>query len=61
MLEFGSRQNMTDIDTKRAITRWFVSLAEFSCFDIIPNGIPGLEIPQSRIPGLRKRVRDWNL
>jgi len=25
-----------------------------------PAGIPGLEIPQSRIPGLRKRVRDWN-
>ena len=35
-------------------------------FDIIlpgshnPDGIPGLEIPQSRIPGLGKRVRDWN-
>jgi len=25
-----------------------------------PAGIPGLEIPQSRIPGLRKQVRDWN-
>jgi len=35
-------------------------------FDIIPlgshnpAGIPGLEIPQSRIPRLRKWVRDWN-
>jgi len=35
-------------------------------FDIIPPGshnaagIPGLEILQSQIPGLRKRVLDWN-
>jgi len=35
-------------------------------FDLTPPGshnpaeILGLEIPQSRIPGLRKRVRDWN-
>jgi len=25
-----------------------------------PAGIPGLEIPQSRIPGLEKTVRDCN-
>ena len=38
MLEFGSKQNMTDMDTKRvrgrlnaSLTRWFVSFAEFSC------------------------------
>ena len=39
---------------------------KITVFDIIPPGshnpagIPGLEIPQSRIPGLRKQVRDWN-
>jgi len=36
MLEFGSRQNMTDMDTKRAggkciANALVVSLAEFSC------------------------------
>ena len=43
MLALGSRQNMTDLDTKRAIwvnaqlTRWFVSFAEFSCFLKVGN------------------------
>ena len=37
MLEFGSRQNMTDMDTKRvevnaSLTLWFVSFAELSCY-----------------------------
>jgi len=40
MLELGRRQNMTDMETKRArgkciaITRWFVSFAELSCLVI---------------------------
>jgi len=42
MLEFGSRQNMTDMDPKRAevnasLTRWFVSFAELSCLVIACN------------------------
>jgi len=42
MLALRSRQNTTDLDTKRAIwvnaqlTRWFVSFAEFSC-DTVPE------------------------
>jgi len=47
-----------------AIGPFFYSI--ITVFDIIlpgsrnPAGIPGLEIPQFQITGLRKRIWDWN-
>ena len=52
-------------DQKRKFSNIGPLYSIISVFDIIEGshnsaGIPGLDIPQSRIPGLRKQVRDWN-